>query len=132
MLAGAFGYRVPAPEWKPAGWTPPVTQNATQTARHVHVDRAWRLPQFWFLWGRALYQRHRWNRRAQPASPMIQEMFGGRLIGVSETLAALTTEQKAAVATIAAGFTGLLSLASWLAGLDGPPFRIRSGGSRPT
>ena len=22
MMAGAFGYRVPPPDWKPAGWTP--------------------------------------------------------------------------------------------------------------
>ncbi len=24
MLVGAFGYRVPAPGWKPAGWAPPA------------------------------------------------------------------------------------------------------------
>jgi MFS family permease len=44
------------------------------------------------------------------ASPMLQEVFGGRLIGVSGALAELSTEQRAAVATIGAAFAGLLSL----------------------
>ena len=112
MLAGAFGYRVPAPGWKPAGWTPPSTQQAAQTSRHVHVDRAWRLPQFWFLWGVLFLNVTAGIGVLSLASPMIQEIFGGRLIGVTAALAELTTEQKAAVASIAAGFTGLLSLAS--------------------
>jgi hypothetical protein len=28
MMAGALGYRIPATGWKPAGWTPPVQQQA--------------------------------------------------------------------------------------------------------
>jgi len=44
------------------------------------------------------------------ASPMLQEMFAGKLLGVSATFNELTTEQKAQIATIAAAFTGLLSL----------------------
>ena len=44
------------------------------------------------------------------ASPMIQEIFGGRLIGVPGTLQELTAEQKAQLATIGAGFAALLSL----------------------
>jgi MFS family permease len=112
MLAGAFGYRVPATGWKPEGWTPPTTQKAAQTSRHVHVDRAWKLPQFWFLWGVLCLNVTAGIGVLSLASPMIQEIFGGRLIGVTATLAELSAEQKAAVASIAAGFTGLLSLAS--------------------
>jgi MFS family permease len=112
MLAGAFGYRVPAPGWRPAGWTPPVTQKTAQTTRNVHVDQAWRLPQFWLLWWVLFLNVTAGIGVLSLASPMIQEIFGGRLIGVSAALADLTPEQKAAVATIAAGFTGLLSLAS--------------------
>jgi len=42
---------------------------------------------------------------------MLQEIFGGRLIGQPElSFGQLDTEQKAAIAAIAAGFTGLLSL----------------------
>jgi MFS family permease len=45
------------------------------------------------------------------ASPMLQEIFGGSLIGQPETpFTALTDSQRAAVAAVAAGFTGLLSL----------------------
>src|SRR5687767_9904191 len=50
MMAGAFGYRVPPPEWAPAGWTPRPQQRSMITAGHVHVSQAWRTPQFWFLW----------------------------------------------------------------------------------
>jgi MFS family permease len=46
---------------------------------------------------------------------MIQEIFGGKLIGAPGlALADLTAAQKADVASIAAGFTGLLSLANIL------------------
>ena len=45
------------------------------------------------------------------ASPMLQEIFGGSLIGQPELgFGALDPEQKTAIATIAAGFVGLLSL----------------------
>ena len=45
------------------------------------------------------------------ASPMLQEIFAGSLIGHPEVgFAALDAEQKTAVAAIAAGFVGLLSL----------------------
>ena len=45
------------------------------------------------------------------ASPMLQEIFAGSLIGKPEVaFGALDAAQKAAVATIAAGFVGLLSL----------------------
>ena len=45
------------------------------------------------------------------ASPMLQEIFGGSLIGKPELgFAALDASQKAAIAVIAAGFAGLLSL----------------------
>src|SRR6266508_3688937 len=40
MLCGAFGYRLPPPEWKPMGWTPPALQgNAMITQRQVHVSQ---------------------------------------------------------------------------------------------
>jgi MFS family permease len=45
------------------------------------------------------------------ASPMFQEIFGGSLIGQPETgFSALDPAQKTAIATIAAGLVGLLSL----------------------
>jgi MFS family permease len=44
------------------------------------------------------------------ASPMLQEVFGGRLIGVAQKFGELDKTQLAAIATVAAGFTALLSL----------------------
>jgi MFS family permease len=41
---------------------------------------------------------------------MLQEVFGGRLLGGDEPLAALSGDARAQVATIAAAFAGLLSL----------------------
>jgi MFS family permease len=46
------------------------------------------------------------------ASPLLQEVFGGRLIGLDLGFADLSLDQKKQIATIAAGFTGLLSLSN--------------------
>jgi hypothetical protein len=51
MLIGAFGYRIPPADWQPAGWTPKATESSMITTRHVHVNTAWKTPQFWLLWG---------------------------------------------------------------------------------
>ena len=44
------------------------------------------------------------------ASPLLQEVFGGRLIGIDVAFTELSQDQLAQIATLAAGFTGLLSL----------------------
>jgi MFS family permease len=111
MLAGAFTYRIPAPGWKPHGWTAPApTANAMITRGHVHVNVAHRAPQFWLLWAVLCLNVSAGIGIIGMASPMLQEVFGGKLIGVAAPLAALTPEQKAKVASIGAGFAGLLSL----------------------
>ena len=113
MLGGAFGYRLPPVGWSPAPRKSGAITTATHmiTTRHVHVDRAWRTPQFWLLWGVLCLNVSAGIGVIGMASPMLQEMFGGRLIGLPEVpLSALDTAQAAQVAAIAAGFTGLLSL----------------------
>jgi MFS family permease len=110
MMAGAFGYRVPPPDWKPAGWTPRVQQTSMITTGNVHVSRAWRTPQFWFLWTVLCMNVSAGIGVIGIASPMIQEIFGGRLIGALGTLQELTQEQKVQLASIGAGFAALLSL----------------------
>ena len=110
MMAGAFGYRVPPPDWAPAGWTPRPQQRAMITAGHVHVSKAWRTPQFWFLWTVLCMNVSAGIGVIGIASPMIQEIFGGRLIGVPGTLQELNLAQKAQLASIGAGFAALLSL----------------------
>jgi MFS family permease len=111
MLAGAFGYRVPPPDWKPAGWTPPVKLGAMITTRHVHVDQAWKTPQFWLLWGVLCLNVSAGIGVIGMASPMIQEVSGGRLIDLPGVpFGALNEAQKAQLATMGAAFAALLSL----------------------
>jgi len=112
MLSGAFGYRVPPTGWTPKGWTPPVSaqNNAMITQRHVHVKKVWGIPQFWLIWGVLCLNVSAGIGVIGMASPMLQEMFGGKLIGVNLGFSQLDGAQLAAIATIAAGFTGLLSL----------------------
>jgi MFS family permease len=111
MLAGAFGYRVPRPDWKPAGWVSLVRQSGMITSRHVHVDRAWKTPQFWMLWAVLCLNVSAGIGVIGMASPMIQEVFGGRLIDLPDVaFGQLSEAQKALLATVGAAFAALLSL----------------------
>ena len=111
MMAGAFGYRVPAADWKPAGWTPAPAATRMITSRHVHVSEAWKTPQFWLLWGVLCLNVSAGIGVIGIASPMIQEVFGGQLMnhpGVA--LKDLDAAAKAELATIGAAFAALLSV----------------------
>jgi len=110
MLCGAFGYRVAPDGWKPEGWTPPANNNTMITTRHVHLNEAHKTPQFWLLWGILCLNVSAGIGVIGMASPMLQEVFGGRLIGVEGGLYQLAEDQRITVATVAAGFAGLLSL----------------------
>jgi len=112
MMGGALGYRVPASGWKPDGWTPPVAQtgNAMITQRHVHVSKVWGIPQFWLVWMVLCMNVSAGIGVIGMASPMLQEVFGGNLIGVAKKFGELDKAQLAAIAGVAAGFTALLSL----------------------
>ena len=111
MMGGALAYRVPPAGWKPEGWTAPAKQGrAMITQGHVHVKRAWGTPQFWLVWLVLFLNVSAGIGILAMASPLLQEVFGGRLIGVDLPFNALNTAQKAQIATLAAGFTGLLSL----------------------
>jgi MFS family permease len=111
MVGGALGYRVPREGWKPAGFAPaPSAAGQMVTERHVHLEQAWRTPQFWLLWGVLCLNVSAGIGVLGMASPMLQEMFGGRLLGEDVGFDALDAEQRTRIAAIAAGFTGLLSL----------------------
>ncbi len=112
MTTGAFAYRVPPTGWQPAGWTPPpqAAGDSMITQRHVHVSRAWRTPQFWLLWGVLCLNVSAGIGVIGMASPMLQEIFGGRLLGLDVKFDQLNAAQLGQIAAIAAGFTGLLSL----------------------
>jgi MFS family permease len=111
MMAGAFGYRIPASDWKPEGWTPPVTKaNTMITKRSVHVKKVWGIPQFWLVWMVLCMNVSAGIGVIGMASPMLQEIFGGSLIGVAGKFNELSKVQLTAIAGVAAGFTALLSL----------------------
>jgi MFS family permease len=112
MMAGAFGYRVPVSGWKPEGWTPPPAQvdNAMITQRHVHVSKVWGIPQFWLIWMVLCMNVSAGIGVLGMASPMLQEVFGGSLAGLPGKFTELDKDQLKMIATVAAGFTALLSL----------------------
>ena len=111
MLLGAFAYRVPPEGWRPAGWQPPAAAGeAAKSKRYVAVSDAWKTPQFWLLWLVLCLNVSAGIGVLGMASPLLQEIFGGRLVGSSLEFDQLSAEQLKQVATVAAGFTGLLSL----------------------
>ena len=93
MMFGVFTIRVPAPGWKPAGWTPSTKQEALISVHDVNVATAWKTPQFFLLWIVLCTNVTAGIGILEQASPMIQDLFKG------------TIGPAAAV-----GFVGLLSL----------------------
>jgi MFS family permease len=93
MMIGVYAVRVPAADWKPAGWVAPAHPKQLVTAAHVAVEMAWRTPQFWLLWVVLCMNVTAGIGVLGQASPMIQEIFSGRVSPAT-----------------AASFVGLLSL----------------------
>ncbi|MDR5733617.1 OFA family MFS transporter [Caballeronia sp. LZ025] len=93
MTIGALAIRIPPADWKPAGWTPPVTANRMITKNHVHIDQALKTPQFYLLWLVLFLNVTAGIGVLGQASVMIQESFKASI-----------------TAGAAAGFVGLLSL----------------------
>ncbi|MEP7455924.1 OFA family MFS transporter [Phyllobacterium sp. SB3] len=111
MICGAFGYRIPPANWRPEGWSPPANSKAMITTRHVHLRDAHKTKQFWLIWAVLCLNVSAGIGVIGMASPMLQEIFAGKLIGFPDvSFTQLDASQKTAVAAIAAGFTGLLSL----------------------
>jgi len=111
MMIGAFAYRVSPTGWRPDGWTPPEKANAMISQYNVHLKDAHKTTQFWLIWGVLCLNVSAGIGVIGMASPMLQEIFAGKLIGLpSVGFNALSVEQKATIAGIAAGFAGLLSL----------------------
>jgi MFS family permease len=106
MVAGALGFRLPA-----AGWSPPGKAEVIAGGRFVPLAVATRTPQFWLVWCVLLLNVSASIGIIGLASPMVQEMFGGRLIGAPGTaFEAFSEAQKTAAAAVGAAFVGLISL----------------------
>jgi MFS family permease len=98
MMGGAFGYRVPASDWKPHGWVePPADDRHLMSHANVTPSEAIRTPQFWLLWLALCFNVTAGIGVLGQASAMIQEVFKGEIN-----------------AGAAAGFVGLLSLFNML------------------
>jgi MFS family permease len=111
MMIGAFRYRIPPAGWRPEGWTPPAKANAMISQNHVHLKDAHKTPQFWLIWWVLCLNVSAGIGVIGMASPMLQEIFAGKLIGLPDVgFNQLDAAQKATIAGIAAGFAGLLSL----------------------
>ncbi|MCW2697241.1 MAG: Major Facilitator Superfamily transporter [Modestobacter sp.] len=98
MMFGAFIVRVPADDWRPAGFDPSsVKQKSLVTTDNVSAANAIKTPQFWLLWTVLFCNVTAGIGILEQASPMIQDFF--------------RTGESSLVAGVAAtGFVGLLSL----------------------
>jgi MFS family permease len=112
MVGGAFGYRLPPPNWRPDGWAPPPENAKSMITKHqVHLRDAHKTPQFWLVWFVLMLNVSAGIGVIGMASPMLQEIFAGSLFGQPDVkFGQLNDQQRVLVAAIAAGFTGLLSL----------------------
>ncbi len=97
MWVGAAIVRVPAPGWKPEGYTAPVVAQKLITKNDVFVYDAIKTPQFWLIWWVLCLNVTAGIGVLGQASAMSQEMFPGHVSAVA-----------------AAGFVGLLSLFNML------------------
>ncbi len=93
MMVGAFIVRIPAPDWKPAGYVAPTQSSGLITRSDVYVYDALKTPQFWCIWIILCVNVTAGIGVIGQASAMSQEMFPGKITAVA-----------------AAGFVGLLSL----------------------
>ncbi|MFM7520698.1 MAG: OFA family MFS transporter [Planctomycetota bacterium] len=113
MMLGAFAYRVPPPGWRPNGELPATVAAGPRLlpqGESFTAAEAIRTRQFWLAWLVLCFNVSAGIGVIGMASPMLQEIFGGRLIGIDMPLERLAADDAARVAGVAAGFTGLLSL----------------------
>ncbi|MDO4224149.1 MAG: OFA family MFS transporter [Acinetobacter sp.] len=111
MVGGALSYRLPPHGWTPKGWQAPQAKaQKMMTQHHVHVRKIWGIPQFWLVWVVLCMNVSAGIGIIGMASPMLQEVFAGSLLGIQASFAELNEGQLKQVAAIAAGFTALLSL----------------------
>jgi MFS family permease len=98
MFFGALIVRVPADDWKPAGWDPSmVKQKSLVTTENVSAANSIKTPQFWLVWIVLFCNVTAGIGILEQAAPMIQDFF--REGGTS-----------AVAAAAAGGLVGLLSL----------------------
>jgi MFS family permease len=93
MMFGALMVRLPPPGWRPEALAPGAARTARTVPDDLTADEAIKTLPFWLLWAVLFLNVTAGIGVLGQASPMIQEMFPGRV-----------------TAAAAAGFVGLLSL----------------------
>jgi MFS family permease len=100
MSVGWLLIRVPAPDWKPAGWDPAHAKTGRLiTTANVSARNAIRTPQFWLLWVVLCFNVTAGIGILERAAPIYSDFFPDP-----------TSPQ--ALAAAAAGFVAMLSLAN--------------------
>ncbi|MGB8181155.1 MAG: OFA family MFS transporter [Stellaceae bacterium] len=93
MCVGSIIVRIPAPGWKPEGWTAPAQPKKLVTTNNVYVYQALKTPQFWLIWWVLCLNVTAGIGVLGQGSAMIQEIFPGKVTVIA-----------------ASGFVGLMSL----------------------
>jgi MFS family permease len=102
MSVGWLLIRVPADDWKPAGWDPAqVKANTMISTANVSAANAIKTPQFWLLWVVLCFNVTAGIGVLEKASPIFTDFFGD-------------PANPGAIAAAAAGFVAVLSLANAL------------------
>ena len=101
MMFGAWIVRVPADDWKPAGYEPGEQKSRSMvTSASVSVNNAFKTPQFWLVWTVLFCNVTAGIGILEQAAPMITDFFRGE------------DGSSSVSKTAAAGFVGVLSIAN--------------------
>ncbi len=93
MMIAAFSYRIPAPGWKPAGWTAPddaLRARMMISSGDVHIDQALKTPQFYQLWIVLCFNVTAGIGVLSVAKTMMTEIFGTTLPSIVDGTFAAT------------------------------------------
>jgi MFS family permease len=98
MMLGVFTVKVPASDWRPAGFDPAkLKAKPLVTTSHVSAANAIKTPQFWLLWVVLFCNVTAGIGILEQAGPMIQDFFRDG-------------DTSSVIGTAATGFVGLLSI----------------------
>lgn len=114
MLVAALAYRVPAPDWKPNGWTPPDDERSARkmiSLRHVSMGSVLKTPQFYLLWIVLCFNVTAGIGILSVAKTMLTEIFGS-------ALPALVTNSFAQTYVLMTGLFNMLGRFFWASASD--------------
>lgn len=107
MLLAAFSYRLPAPGWKPAGWSPP-TEDAQRrkmiATSHVDINEALKTRQFYLLWIVLCLNVTAGIGILAVGKDMMLDLFGGAVSGIVTAAFATRFVQMMSVSNMAGRF----------------------------